>query len=397
MQTRSQAKRPIFHSSSSMSSEPIPITHISEVINEEDPPSIEPREAEAEEEVEDKPKVSDKSPLVPIDDLVTALRTYGNSSSKSGNVGRIREPEPFTGKDPKKLKTFLLQCRLYFRGLSDFEDGSKRVTFALSYLRDIAQEWFEPGLSGLTDDYPEWLDDWDLFVAELKTNFGPFDESADIKHELSHLRMKDNQRISDYLVHFNSLAVRCLWGDSALRYRFYEGLLTRLKDEICKGDGKPNTLPELKKKAQNIDARYWERAQERSHEQNHRPANQSKPSSSNTSTTSSSTPKPASTSGSTSQSSRSKPGKSKETPKPQTKKPDLTRKLDTRGKLTQQERQRRIDNDLCLYCGKKGHRVPDCELKQEAAKGRASSSTPASTSTSNPAPGKGSTTESKKQ
>ena len=142
--------------------------------------------------------------------------------------------------------------------------GSKRVTFALSYLWDIAQEWFEPGLLGLTDDYPEWLDDWDLFVTELKNNFGPFNESADIKHELSHLRMKDTQRISDYLVHFNSLAVRCPWGDSALRYRFYEGLPTRLKDEICKGEGKPNTLPELKKKAQNINARYWECIKERS-------------------------------------------------------------------------------------------------------------------------------------
>ena len=77
------------------------------------------------------------------------------------------------------------QCHLYFWGSSNFEDGSRRVTFALSYLRDIAQEWFKPRLLGLTDNYPEWLDDWDLFVSELKNNFGPFDESADIKHELS--------------------------------------------------------------------------------------------------------------------------------------------------------------------------------------------------------------------
>ena len=118
MQTRSQAKQPIFHSSSSMSSKPLPIAHISEVINEEDPPSVEPREDEVEAEAEDKPKVSDKSPLVPIDDLISALKTFRNPSSKSGSIGRIREPEPFMGKDPKKLKTFLLQCRLYFQGSS---------------------------------------------------------------------------------------------------------------------------------------------------------------------------------------------------------------------------------------------------------------------------------------
>ena len=87
----------------------------------------------------------------------------------------------------------------------------------------MAQEWFEPRISGLTDDYPEWLDDWNLFVDELQNNFGPFNESANIEHKLTNLRMKDSQCISEYLVRFNSLAVCCLWGEPALWYRFYEG------------------------------------------------------------------------------------------------------------------------------------------------------------------------------
>ena len=106
----------------------------------------------------------------------------------------------------------------------------------------MAQEWFEPRISSLTDDYPEWLDNWDLFVDELQTNFGPFDESANVEHELTNLWMKDSQCISEYLV-------RCPWGESALQYRFYEGLPARLKDEISRGDGKPNTLSKLWKKA----------------------------------------------------------------------------------------------------------------------------------------------------
>ena len=88
----------------------------------------------------------------------------------------------------------------------------------------MAQEWFEPGLSGLTDTYLLWLDNWNAFVDKLQSNFGPFDESADIEHDLTNLRMKDSQRISNYLVRFNLLAVRCPWGESALRYRFYEVL-----------------------------------------------------------------------------------------------------------------------------------------------------------------------------
>ena len=85
-------------------------------------------------------------------------------------------------------------------------------------------QWLKPRLSGLTNTYPLWLDNWDYFVDELQTNFGPFDKLADIKHDLTNLQMKDTQRISDYLVCFNSLAVHCPWGELALWYRVYEGL-----------------------------------------------------------------------------------------------------------------------------------------------------------------------------
>ena len=232
---------------------------------------------------------------------------------------------------------------------------------------------------------------------ELQNNFGPFNESADVEHKLTNLQMKDSQCISDYLVCFNSLTVHCPWGEPALRYRFYEGLLAQLKDEIYKGDGKPQTLAELRKKAQNIDARYWECYQECSQEQNQHPSTQQKiPTLNTSSTTPQTTSKPAlSGSGSTSQASGSKPGKPKEAPKPQSTKPDLTGKLDSCGKLTQQEQQCWIDNNLCLFCGKKGHKVQDCILRQNAAKARAS--TTASTSSSTPAQGKDSTLESKKQ
>ena len=135
-----------------MLSDPIPIANISEeIIVEENFPSHEAQEVK--EEVD--PKVENKSSFIPVDDLVSTLRSFGKTSSKPGTIGNLREPEPFTGRDPKKLKPFLFQCQLYFQGLSEFEDDSKWVTFALSYLWDMAQEWFKPGLSGLTDIYPQ--------------------------------------------------------------------------------------------------------------------------------------------------------------------------------------------------------------------------------------------------
>jgi hypothetical protein len=79
------------------------------------------------------------------------------------DTGKLCEPEPFTGKDLKKLKAFIFQCQLYFRN-SDFDSDSKKVTFALLYLQDVAQEWFKPGISGLTNEPPEWFDNWEAFL-----------------------------------------------------------------------------------------------------------------------------------------------------------------------------------------------------------------------------------------
>jgi len=153
----------------------------------------------------DKDKSSDQ-----LNDFVSAIKALGKNAAKSG---KVRELELFTGWDLKKLKTFILQCCLYFQGSSNlFQDEAQQVTFAISYLQDVALEWFKPWLSGLTKEPPSWLEDWDAFVKELQTNFGPYKKSGGVKSELVNLWKKDSQHISEYLVQFNSLVVRCSWG-----------------------------------------------------------------------------------------------------------------------------------------------------------------------------------------
>jgi hypothetical protein len=113
----------------------------------------------------------------------------------------------------------------------------------------------------------------------------------------------------------------------------------------------------LKQKFQNIDARYWEQTQERSHEQQYR-QNLPKSSTCAASTVPSTTPK------STPHSNfclEQKP-KSKDS-KLLTPRVDLSGKLDSKGKLTQQERQRRIDKNLCLFCGGSSHQTDTCPVK----------------------------------
>jgi hypothetical protein len=59
---------------------------------------------------------------------------------------------------------------------------------------------------------------------------------------------------------------------------------------------------------------------------------------------------------------------SKDKPKPNL----LADKLGKNGKLTGEERERRMKEGLCLYCGKSGHVAHDCP-KSVAAKARAAS------------------------
>ena len=51
-------------------------------------------------------------------------------------------------------------------------------------------------------------------------------------------------------------------------------------------------------------------------------------------------------------------------------KPKDSTKLGKNGRLTTEERERRIKEGLCLYCGEKGHVAQDCP-KSKAAKARA--------------------------
>ena len=337
------------------------------------------------------PKLTvDDTPMMLFESL-SNFSTYLKSLDKNKDNSRtnVKEPEPFSGKDPKKLKSFLLQCRLCFRDRpTAFSKDSKKVNFALSYLKDTAQDWFEPGLSGLTEEIPVWLDDWDAFVEELETNFGPYDQSGDAENELMTLKMKDSQRVSDYLVKFNTLAARCGWDDSALRHHFYMGLPSRLKDDICK-EGKPKTLQLMRMKAQESDARYWERRSEISREF---PTERTKEKASSSKSSGNNSGNNSGNSG------KFNPGKSlsdrKKDKKPKqsvSDKPDISHLLGSDGKLTPKEKQRRMDNDLCLFCGKGGHTVSECTNKASSSKARAATTSTTIMSKEKPA------TESKKE
>ena len=289
-------------------------------------------------------------------------RSARRSNESSSSCAKVWDPDTFDGTKPKKLRTFLVQCKLVFmdRPKAFCQDQAK-VTFTQLYLKGMALEWFELDLldSANPNDHPCWMDSWVAFIAELHSTFGPHDPVADAKHQLDHLQMKDSHHVTRYIVDFNCLASQ-VWGygDGALRHYFYNGLLDWIKDKLsC--IGKPWSLDGLPALMQEIDACYWERKDEIQQAGKSQTTTTTKPSNSGgTSKTGNEKPK----SGNSATSSPSKTSFSGSL------KPDLNDKLGKDGKLTAAERKCRLDNNLCMFCGGTRHFADKCPKKTSKAK-----------------------------
>ena len=337
------------------------------------PPDVD-EQPEQPEPLEDPPEVPDapeQSLDNPFDDestpnlaqaimlMTQELRRRENTPS-SRSIGKVKEPDTFDGSDPRKLNNFILLCNLYFRNNPAYSDDEHKVTFALSFLRGIALEYFEPSILD-SDETPAWIDNWSAFIRTLRTQFGPIDPTADAEDGIDNLKMQENQRIVKYNVEFTRLAIQTGWDDSVLRHRYYSGLAERIKD-IMGQQGKPATLEAMKALAHSIDARHYERLREKSRSEKNKPDKDK-------SDKDKSDKKPGNPSSNNNNSGNSNKNKNKnnqnsnnnsDKPASSGNSAALSDKLGKDGKLTPQERQRRFDNNLCMFCGRTGHSARDC-------------------------------------
>src|SRR6202041_2318842 len=174
--------------------------------------------------------------------------------------------------------------------------------------------------------------------------------------------MKPTQRIAKYLVDFTRLSTITGWDSRALRHQFYQGLPARIKDEIARM-GKPDTLSQLRLMAQSIDGRYWKREEETRRERNSQPSEKKPDKSSNQQSSSNNSKKDSKNNVKKNQSSNQGGSLSNS----EKKNPDLSNKLGKDGKLTQAERTRRFNNNICLFCGGVGHTAKECPKSSSSA------------------------------
>ena len=224
-----------------------------------------------------------------------------------------------------------------------------------------------------------WLSTWHLFVNELRVHFRLSDPVGDTANLINNLRMKPGDKIATYNVEFMWYAAQLNWGNSVLCHRFYQRLLNRLQDPIAnQKQGKPNSFQAMYQLAITFDNCYWERNRERdclwntekdaadSHNRKQEKMTQYSASSQNSipSRPQSSAILPQTAPSRNSQKPPRALSSIAKSPSPSTLRVDLSNKLGRNGKLNGNEQKRRIDNNLCLYCGLKDHKVNGCPRKQ---------------------------------
>lgn len=254
-------------------------------------------------------------------------------------------PPTFDGTKPRECRPFLNHCRINFQTQpSRFRTEQAKVFYTIGYLRGPAFELVAPFLD---DDRqhtrPAWLDSFAAFATSLNSVFGVIDEAQQAERQLRDLRQTGS--VSQYYTRFFALTPLLDWDDSALRSQFYFGLKPAIKDELTHHE-RPSTLEELKALAIRVDNRLFERLQERRNERDMGTAVGNRNPRFNAPPLSSLPPVSRTT-----------------TVEPVPMDIDAVNTVSPRGPLSPQEKHRRRQLNLCLYCGQPNHMAYACPLK----------------------------------
>lgn len=261
--------------------------------------------------------------------------------SASLSVGSVRDPAPpalvpFTG-ELGRCGGFLIQVSLLFQRYPQaFSNDAVKISHVIGALRDRALDWAESYLAL----HPVETVTYEQFVQDFKAVFHHPLRSDEAARQLHGLR-QGGRSVAEFSIDFRVKAAETGWGEDALRGAFVIGLDDRMKDELATRD-EPESFEALVNLAIRIDNRLRERERERGGRVCAGSAERAavrtifRPP----------PPGPARA--------RSPPASAAEEPMQL-----------GRTRLTLEERRRRFEGRLCLYCGQSGHFVSTCPLRSK--------------------------------
>ncbi|MBW0541969.1 hypothetical protein O181_081684, partial [Austropuccinia psidii MF-1] len=270
-----------------------------------------------------------------------AASSSGSSRPPTFKSPSMKAPECFDGTQPFKVRSFLQSCQLIFHNdPANFSQDRKKVLYATLFLIGRAEKWIEPYLYNHTNQDSNYLlNSWPLFESQLFTLFGDPNEVRKAQGELDSLRMKEGGNVSLYIADVRSLVSRIGdWGERALIHHFRKGLPSRILDQLASHPSRIDSLQDLMDVNLELDTRYHDMQKEKNHYQENKPEGPR-----------TSTSHPQNSSSST----HRKKKNFQKRDKPHF--PWLNKDF----KLLNSEKERRIKEGLCTYCGGK-HSLESC-------------------------------------
>ena len=237
---------------------------------------------------------------------------------------KVSLPEKFDG-NVSKYRDFVSAVENVFALNGDrYPTEEIKVRFIGTLLTRDALSWF----TSLVESNSPLLQSYAQFLQEFKFLFDDPLKCQNARNAVSRLKQGKGSVLS-FAVKFRRLAASTGYNNEALTQHFRDGLNDDVKDVLATCRDEPTDLDSLIPYCIAIDNRLYQRRLEKSgNRSNLRPnaRNISVP-------TASSSTAPM----------------------------DLdAMKVSVTKSLTQEERQRRIQNNLCLYCGEPGHRIAQC-------------------------------------
>ena len=220
---------------------------------------------------------------------------------------KVQPPNKFDGTDSSQLPTFLFQLGLVFDSRpSAYPTEKSKVNYAMSFLAGHATIYVQQ-FAG-KEEPPLWLSDFSSFASQLKNVFGNPDVIGDTSRKLRRLQQTDT--VTAYAANFRLLAGQLEWNNQALVSQFLEGLSYPIQRELTR-TVYPKDLEELIDHAVRVDNLLQNNKKRLAQPNPFSPV------------------------------SAAKPGQ----------------------RLTEQQKEFRRKNNLCLYCGDAGHLVRNCPAR----------------------------------
>uniref|UniRef100_A0A3B3H296 Gypsy retrotransposon integrase-like protein 1 n=1 Tax=Oryzias latipes TaxID=8090 RepID=A0A3B3H296_ORYLA len=251
---------------------------------------------------------------------------------------KLAPPDRYSG-EPGLCKPFLTDCSIHYEHSPHaFVSDRARIAFMISHLAGRARAWA----------MAEWARDSPLcssliaFQEALQNTFDPVSTSRDKARELTIIR-QGGDSVCDYAIRFRTLAAESGWNSVALYDVFMKGLAPRIQEQLIPLD-LPQGLDSLIALAIRTDNRLHELVSRRGS---------------------------GSSGGGSSRGAESAERRNHRRfsadPHPSVTADSCEEPMQVgRTRLSAEERQRRLQEGRCFYCGEIGHPVFSCPVKKTA-------------------------------